>query len=85
MVDGSDSIEPEDWEKEQRFAKQAVAAFARRNIFENGGSASYVQFTTFPFYMGTFYSEELFDAHVESVIQFRGGTDIVNGKLPQCG
>eukprot|EP00903_Cladosiphon_okamuranus_P021518 g19782.t1 len=79
VVDGSGSIYPEDWEKEQTFAKQAVAAFARRNIFENGGSASYVQFTSLPLDMGTFYSEEDFDAHVDDVVQFGGGTDIVNG------
>jgi len=33
--------------------------------------------------MGTFYSEEDFDAHVDGVVQFGGGTDIVNGKLPK--
>jgi len=33
--------------------------------------------------MGTFYSEEDFDAHVDDVVQFGGGTDIVNGKLPK--
>lgn len=82
MVDGSGSIEPDDWEKEQTFAKDAVAAFARRNVFENGGSASYVQFSSFPLDMGTFYSEEMFDAHVDSLNQYGGGTDIVNGKLP---
>ena len=80
MVDGSDSIRDEDWIKEQNFAKDAVAAFARRNIFDNGGSASYVQFSSLPLDMGTFYSEEDFDAHVDSLDQFKGGTDIVNGK-----
>ena len=84
MVDGSGSIEDQDWIEEQKFAKDAVAAFARRNIFDNGGSASYVQFSSFPLDMGTFYSEEDFDAHVDSLDQYKGGTDIVNGKRPNA-
>ena len=84
VVDGSGSIEDQDWIEEQKFAKDAVAAFARRNIFDNGGSASYVQFSSFPLDMGTFYSEEDFDAHVDSLDQYKGGTDIVNGKRPNA-
>lgn len=80
VVDGSASIGPDDWIEEQKFAKDAVAAFASLNVFENGGTASYVQFTSLPLDMGTFASEEAFNTHLDSLTQFEGGTDIVNGK-----
>ncbi|CAB1109109.1 unnamed protein product [Ectocarpus sp. CCAP 1310/34] len=79
VVDGSGSIVSSDWILEQQFAKDTVAAFARRNIFDNGGTASYVQFSTSTYDEGTFTSTESFDEHVDSVIQWGGDTDIADG------
>eukprot|EP00903_Cladosiphon_okamuranus_P014706 g13628.t1 len=68
-VDGSKSIDPDDWILEQQFAKDTVGAFAKRNIFENGGTASYVQFGDSTYDEGTFDSVETFNSHVDAVNQ----------------
>ncbi|CAM9466023.1 unnamed protein product, partial [Sphacelaria rigidula] len=44
-LDASPSIVESDWELEKDFAKNVVEAFANRNLFANGGTASYVQFS----------------------------------------
>lgn len=82
MVDGSPSLEPEEFDLAQQFAKDTVEAFARRNIFDNGGTASYVQFSGTTYDEGTFDSPESFDAHVDAVEQTGLGTDIVEGTRP---
>eukprot|EP00752_Nemacystus_decipiens_P006426 g5789.t1 len=81
VVDGSPSVEPEEFVLAQEFAKDTVEAFGRRNIFENGGTASYVQFSGSTSYEGTFDSPESFNAHVDTVIQTGSGTDIAEGLL----
>lgn len=79
VVDGSPSIEDEEWILEQQFAKYTVAAFAGRDLFVNGGTASYVQFSGYTTDEGTFNSTESFNAHVDTVDQFGSGTNIVSG------
>lgn len=84
MVDGSPSVEPDEFVLAQQFAKDTVEAFGRRNIFDNGGTASYVQFSGTTYDEGTFDSPESFSAHVDTVVQTGSGTDIVEGKRPAC-
>eukprot|EP00903_Cladosiphon_okamuranus_P012576 g11773.t1 len=79
VVDGSPSVEPDEFLLAQQFAEDTVEAFGRRNIFANGGTASYVQFSGYPTYEGTFDSPESFNAHIDTVIQTGFGTDIVDG------
>ena len=79
VVDSSLSIVESDWILEQQFAKDTVAAFASRNIFDNGGTASYVQFSSSTSDEGTFNSTESFDEHVDSVIQYEWYTNIAGG------
>ena len=82
VVDASPSIEEDEWELELKFATDTVEAFAKRGIFENGGTASYVQFAGYATNEGTFNSTESFNAHVDSVYQSGSGTDIVEGTQP---
>lgn len=82
MVDGSGSIEADDFILENQFAKNTVEAFERRAIFDNGGTASYVQFGSSTSDEGTFDSPESFNAHVDTVIQTGSDTDIVEGTRP---
>lgn len=79
VVDGSPSIAADKFVLEQQFAKDTVEAFARRGIFDKGGTASYVQFSATTFDEGTFNSSESFNAHVDTVVQAGSGTDIVEG------
>lgn len=79
MVDASLSIDENEWELELKFAIDTVEAFAKRGIFENGGTASYVQFAASATNEGTFNSTESFNAHIPSDYQGRYGTDIVDG------
>ncbi|CAM9524910.1 unnamed protein product [Pylaiella littoralis] len=79
VVDGSGSISPDDWELEKVFAKDVVAAFTERNLFENGGKASYVQFSSYVYSSGSFTSQEDFDEFVDADFQSSGGTDISEG------
>ena len=55
VLDGSGSISAADFELEQDFAMDAVNAFADRNLFDNGGTASYVQ------YSSSLVSSDMFD------------------------
>lgn len=81
VVDGSGSILADDWILQQQFAKDTVEAFARRNIFANGGTASYVQFGDSTYDEGTFDSAETFNAHVDAVNQsyYRSGIGTLIG------
>lgn len=71
ILDGSFSLSPANITLEQGFAKDVVAAFAERNIFENGGTASYVQYSirvapgTHLFGSGTFLSADDFNDFVD--------------------
>lgn len=82
MVDGSLSITEDEFILEQQSAKDTVAAFARQKIFDNGGTASYLQFSGTTYDEGTFDSPESFNAHVDSVVQTGIGTDIADGTHP---
>lgn len=84
-MDGSLSIAEDEFVLEQQFAKDTVEAFAKREIFEKGGTASYVQFSGTTYDEGTFDSSERFNAHVDSVVQTGIGTDIVEGTCPSVG
>lgn len=80
ILDGSFSLHPADIVLEQGFAKEVVAAFAERNLFENGGTASYVEYSilvapgTHLFGAGTFLSAEDFNNFVDFDGQSGGGT-----------
>ena len=80
VVDASTSIGGSDWELEQQFAINTVGAFAERDIFVNGGTASYVQFSSSVSFSGTFTSNESFVNYVNTVGRVSGGTDIEDGK-----
>eukprot|EP00904_Undaria_pinnatifida_P002780 jgi/Undpi1/12502/HiC_scaffold_5.g02173.m1 len=53
VLDGSGSVSSSEFLSEQQFAVDTVAAFAARNLFDNGGMASYVQYSTFLIWSGT--------------------------------
>ena len=52
-----------------------VAAFAARNLFDNGGMASYVQYSTFLIWSGTFDSAQGFKAFSDADVQSGQGTN----------
>lgn len=79
VLDGSASIYSEDWELEKDFAKDVVAAFSEKKLFQNGGLASYVQFSSYVVSSGTFTSVADFNEFVDADEQSRGGTDIEDG------
>jgi len=64
VVDGSSGSSPAEFDLQKSFAQSAVASFAERNLFENGGTASYVQAGDTVASDGTFASQEAFDAFV---------------------
>ena len=74
VLDGSGSVGSDDFEIEQEFAKNLTAAFAESNLFANGGSASYVQFTSYvdASDTGTFYSLAGFNDFVDAN-EYNGG------------
>ena len=59
---------------EQGFAVDTVAAFAARNLFENGGEASYVQYSSTLVSSGTFTSAQDFIEFSAADVQERKGT-----------
>ncbi|CAM9563847.1 unnamed protein product [Sphacelaria rigidula] len=79
VLDGSGSIDSADFLLEKDFAQNAVAAFANRKLFGNGGTASYVQFSDDVESFGTFVSQADFDAFANGDKQAEGGTDIPKG------
>ncbi|CAM9935183.1 unnamed protein product [Scytosiphon promiscuus] len=79
VLDGSGSISSDNFNLSQAFAKDTVAAFADENLFDNGGTASFTQFSSFATPGGTFSSQGDFDAFVDAELQLSGGTDIPSG------
>ncbi|CAM9783070.1 unnamed protein product, partial [Ectocarpus fasciculatus] len=79
IIDASGSVSTADWELSKEFAKNTVASFAAQNLFTNGGSASFAQFSSGASEGGTFYSVEDFDAYVDVDTKYSGGTDITSG------
>lgn len=80
VLDGSFSLDPAEIALEEAFAKNVVAAFAERNLFENGGIASYAEYSilvapgTHIFAAGTFLSAQDFNDYVDFDGQSGGGT-----------
>ena len=74
VLDGSSSVLPSDFALEQGFAMDAVAAFADRNLFDNGGMASYVQYAKHLASSASFDSPQDFNEFVGTDMQARGGT-----------
>ncbi len=64
MVDGSNGTLPAEFDLQKSFAQGAAALFAEKNLFENGGTASYVQAGDAVVSDGTFTSQEAFDTFV---------------------
>ncbi|CAM9611714.1 unnamed protein product [Ectocarpus sp. 8 AP-2014] len=79
IIDASGSVGTADWELSKEFAKNTVASFAEQNLFTNGGSASFAQFSSDASEGGTFYSLEDFNAFVDADAKYSGGTDIIDG------
>ncbi|CAB1100563.1 unnamed protein product [Ectocarpus sp. CCAP 1310/34] len=79
IIDASGSVSTADWELSKEFAKNTVASFAEQNLFTNGGSASFAQFSSSASEGGTFYSLEDFNAFVDADAKYSGGTDIIDG------
>eukprot|EP00903_Cladosiphon_okamuranus_P013604 g12670.t1 len=64
VVDGSSGPSPAEFDLQKSFARDAAASFAEKNLFENGGTASYVQADDTVVSDGAFTSLEAFDAFV---------------------
>lgn len=79
ILDGSGSIDTNEWALETDFAEDVVAAFADRNLFENGGTATYVQFASAVGPSGTFNSTEAFNDFIDAAGKLGGGTNIESG------
>ena len=75
VLDGSGSINADDFLLEQAFAIDAVNAFADRNLFDNGGTASYVQYAAVLVSSDTFDSAQSFNDFVNADNQMGGGTN----------
>lgn len=81
IIDGSGSVSSAEEELEKDFAKSAVASFASRNLFTNGGMASYASFATTASEGGTFGSSAEFDEFVDTAPTASGGTNIEAGLI----
>lgn len=81
IIDGSGSVSSAEEELEKEFAKSAVASFASRNLFTNGGMASYASFATVASEGGTFGSSAEFDEFVDTAPTASGGTNIEAGLI----
>ncbi|CAM9476653.1 unnamed protein product [Ectocarpus sp. 12 AP-2014] len=82
IIDSSGSVSTAEWELSMEFAKNTVASFAEQNLFTNGGSASFAQFSSSASEGGTFYSLEDFDAFVDDETKYTTdgvSTDIISG------
>lgn len=79
IIDASGSVIDDDFDLEKEFAKNVVASFASRNLFDNGGSASFAQFSGSASEGGTFFSSEDFDAFVDADPRQSGSTNIPAG------
>lgn len=81
IIDGSGSVSSVEEELEKEFAKSAVASFASRNLFTNGGMASYASFATIASEGGTFGSSAEFDEFVDTALTASGDTNIEAGLI----
>lgn len=80
IIDSSGSVSDAELDLEKDFAKSAVASFASRNLFTNGGMASYASFSTVASEGGTFASSVEFDEFVDNdPIVSRSSTNIEAG------
>ena len=79
IIDSSGSVDDVEFVLEKDFAKSAIASFASRNLFANGGTASYASFATFASEGGTFTSAAEFDAFVDAAPRVIGSTNIEDG------
>lgn len=75
-TESSNSIYWSEWRKEKEFAKSIVIAFSERNLFENGGTASYVQFSSSVISSASFTTLEDFIDFVDEDEHGSGGTNI---------
>ena len=69
VLDGSGSVKSDEFALEQGFAMDAVAAFADRNLFDNGGMASYVQYAMVLASSATFDSAQDFNDFSDAAVQ----------------
>ncbi|CAM9945666.1 unnamed protein product [Ascophyllum nodosum] len=83
VLDGSDSVGSANFLVQREFAKNIIAAFAERNLFANGGTASYVQYSSFvdASDTGTFFSLKDFNNFVDNNQFNGGGTDDIDGGI----
>ncbi|CAM9382994.1 unnamed protein product, partial [Hapterophycus canaliculatus] len=79
IIDGSSSVNAAGFALSKEFAKDAVDAFADENLFVNGGTASFAQFSSSATAGGTFDSQATFDTFVDAKTQIFGSTNIANG------
>lgn len=79
VFDGSASLSPDNFIISKELAKGTVAFFADENLFENGETASFVQFSSTVSYGGPFSSQEDFNTAIDAEIQLSNHTDIVAG------
>lgn len=81
VLDGSGSVSSTDFLVAKEFTKNITAAFAAMNLFINGGTASYVQFSSDvdPSDTGTFFSLSGFNDFVENDTQISTFTNIDAG------
>eukprot|EP00903_Cladosiphon_okamuranus_P005863 g5800.t1 len=73
VIDSSSSVNSDEHFLEKEFAKNAVASFSSRNLFDNGGMASFAQFGDAATNGGTFDNIADFDDHVDNVPRTVGG------------
>lgn len=76
-MDGSGSVNIYERPYAIEFAIDTVSAFAELNLFQNGGTASYVEFATDVTEGHTFTSQDDFDEHVEDAPRM-ADTDYTN-------
>lgn len=79
VLDASGSISSTEWELEKNFAKDVISEFESKNLFANGGSASYVQFSSGVSSFGTFDSSAAYEDYVDADSKILGGTNIEAG------
>ena len=74
ILDGSGSIDDHEFELEQGFAVDIVTAFSGRNLFDNGGTASYVQYSSGLVSSGMFDTYNKFHDFSDADLQSGKGT-----------
>ncbi|CAM9665240.1 unnamed protein product, partial [Scytosiphon promiscuus] len=80
IVDSSDSVnDKRERNQSIEFAKDTVSAFADLNLFENGGTASFAQFSNSVSDGRTFTSQDEFNTFVDNTPRLNGGTRINKG------